>query len=110
MWQLRWRTPMSDLQKIRVIFVEDDSDMRLGSTQALTLAGLEVDDFANVEEARSRIGVGVPAVVVCDVKLPGMAGTDWLSEIRTIDPDLPVILVTGHGDIAMAVRAMRQGA
>ena len=48
--------------------------------------------------------------MLCDVKLPGMAGTDWLDEIRTIDPDLPVILVTGHGDIAMAVRAMRQGA
>jgi two-component system C4-dicarboxylate transport response regulator DctD len=101
---------MSDLQKIRVIFVEDDSDMRLGSTQALTLAGLEVDAFANVEEARPRVSVGVPAVVVCDVKLPGMAGTDWLGEIHAIDPDLPVILVTGHGDIAMAVRAMRQGA
>src|SRR5688500_105670 len=102
--------PMADMQKIRVIFVEDDSDMRLGSTQALTLAGLDVDGFASVEEARPRITVGVPAVVVCDVKLPGMAGTEWLGEIRAIDPDLPVILVTGHGDIAMAVRAMRQGA
>jgi len=101
---------MSDVQRIRVIFVEDDSDMRLGSTQALTLAGLDVDGFASVEEARSRIRVGVPAVVVCDVKLPGMAGTEWLNEIRAVDPDLPVILVTGHGDIAMAVRAMRQGA
>jgi len=48
--------------------------------------------------------------VLCDVKLPGMPGTQWLNEIRTIDPDLPVILVTGHGDIAMAVQAMRQGA
>jgi two-component system, NtrC family, C4-dicarboxylate transport response regulator DctD len=101
---------MSDLQKIRVIFVEDDSDMRLGCTQALSLAGFDVDEFASVEEARARISVGVPAVVVCDVRLPGMAGTEWLSEIHTIDPDLPVILVTGHGDIAMAVRAMRQGA
>jgi two-component system C4-dicarboxylate transport response regulator DctD len=102
--------PTSDQHEIRVIFVEDDSDMRLGSTQALTLAGLEVDAFASVEEARSRVSVGVPAVVVCDVKLPGMAGTDWLGEIHAIDPNLPVILVTGHGDIAMAVRAMRQGA
>jgi two-component system C4-dicarboxylate transport response regulator DctD len=101
---------MNDVQRIRVIFVEDDSDMRLGSTQALTLAGLDVDGFGSVEAARSRIRVGVPAVVVCDVKLPGMSGTEWLGEIRAIDPDLPVILVTGHGDIAMAVRAMRQGA
>jgi two-component system, NtrC family, C4-dicarboxylate transport response regulator DctD len=101
---------MSEPQAIRVIFVEDDSDVRMGSTQALQLAGLEVDGFGSAEEARSRIHVGVPAVVLCDVKLPGMAGTEWLNEIRAIDADLPVILVTGHGDIAMAVRAMRQGA
>src|SRR5471030_1986651 len=101
---------MSDQQAIRVIFVEDEPDVRMGSTQALELAGFEVDGFASVEEARSQIKAGVPAVVLCDVKLPGMPGTQWLNEIRTIDPDLPVILVTGHGDIAMAVKAMRQGA
>ncbi|MEO8122130.1 MAG: sigma-54 dependent transcriptional regulator, partial [Rhodoferax sp.] len=101
---------MSDAQPIRVIFVEDDADVRLGSTQALELAGLVVDSFASVEEARARIRAGVPAVVLSDVKLPGMSGTDWLNEIRAIDADLPVILVTGHGDIAMAVQAMRQGA
>jgi two-component system C4-dicarboxylate transport response regulator DctD len=101
---------MNETKPIRVIFVEDDSDVRLGSTQALQLAGLAVDGFATAEEARARIHVGVPAVVLCDVKLPGMTGTEWLDEIRIIDPDLPVILVTGHGDIAMAVRAMRQGA
>ncbi|MFK4446645.1 two-component system C4-dicarboxylate transport response regulator DctD [Caballeronia udeis] len=101
---------MSDQQAIRVIFVEDEPDVRMGSTQALELAGLEVDGFASVEEARSHVRAGVPAVVLCDVKLPGMPGTQWLNEIRTIDPNLPVILVTGHGDIAMAVQAMRQGA
>ncbi|OUL99592.1 sigma-54-dependent transcriptional regulator [Variovorax sp. JS1663] len=101
---------MSDKTAIRVIFVEDDADVRLGSTQALELAGLTVDGFASVEEARSRIRFGAPVVVLCDVKLPGMAGTDWLGEIRAVDAELPVILVTGHGDIAMAVHAMRQGA
>jgi two-component system, NtrC family, C4-dicarboxylate transport response regulator DctD len=101
---------MSDAKQIRVIFVDDDSDMRLGSTQALELAGLKVDGFASAEEARASVHAGVPAVVVCDVRLPGMAGTDWLNEIRAIDAELPVILITGHGDIAMAVRAMRQGA
>ncbi|ROZ75319.1 sigma-54 dependent transcriptional regulator [Ramlibacter sp. WS9] len=101
---------MSDAKQIRVIFVDDDSDMRLGSTQALELAGLKVDGFASAEEARASVHAGVPAVVVCDVRLPGMAGTDWLNEVRAIDAELPVILITGHGDIAMAVRAMRQGA
>ena len=101
---------MSDRQTIRVIFVEDEPDVRMGSQQALELAGFEVDAFASVEEARPHVRSGVPAVVLCDVKLPGMDGTQWLDEIRAIDADLPVILVSGHGDIAMAVQAMRQGA
>jgi two-component system C4-dicarboxylate transport response regulator DctD len=101
---------MSEEQAIRVIFVEDDADVRLGSTQALELAGLAVDSFASVEEARASIRAGAPAVVLSDVRLPGMSGTDWQKEIHTIDANLPVILVTGHGDIAMAVQAMRQGA
>jgi two-component system, NtrC family, C4-dicarboxylate transport response regulator DctD len=101
---------MNEPQTIRTILVEDDADMRLGSMQALQLAGMEVEGFAAVEEARSKIEPGVPAVVVCDVKLPGMQGTDWLDELHAVDADLPVILVTGHGDIAMAVGAMRRGA
>ena len=101
---------MRDKQTIRVIFVEDEPDVRMGSRQALELAGFEVDAFASVEEARPHVRTGVPAVVLCDVKLPGMDGTQWLDEIRAIDADLPVILVSGHGDIAMAVQAMRQGA
>lgn len=101
---------MSDVQTVRVIFVEDEAEVRWASTQALELAGLQVDGYASVEEARANILPGAPVVVLCDVKLPGMPGTAWLDEIRAIDADLPVILVTGHGDIAMAVKAMRQGA
>ena len=101
---------MSDKQAVRILFVEDEPDVRMGSQQALELAGFEVDAFASVEEARPHVRSGVPALVLCDVKLPGMDGTQWLDEIRAIDADLPVILVSGHGDIAMAVQAMRQGA
>ena len=95
---------------IRVIYVEDDEDVRAGSAQALELAGLAVDAHGSVEAARARIRAGVPAVVLSDVQLPGSSGTEWLDEIRAIDAELPVILVTGHGDIAMAVQAMRRGA
>jgi two-component system C4-dicarboxylate transport response regulator DctD len=100
---------MTDAQTIRVIFVEDDADVRWGSAQALALAGLSVDSFSSVEEARTFLRFGVPAIVLCDVKLPGMSGLDWQKEIIAMDADLPVILVTGHGDIAMAVKAMRHG-
>ncbi|MGO4813243.1 sigma-54-dependent transcriptional regulator [Cupriavidus sp. 2MCAB6] len=101
---------MTDTHPIRVIFVEDEEDVLIGSSQALELAGFEVDGFASVEQARSSISLGAPAVVVCDVKLPGISGVAWLSELLGLDSDLPVILMTGHGDISMAVQAMRVGA
>jgi two-component system, NtrC family, C4-dicarboxylate transport response regulator DctD len=101
---------MSEAHPIRVLFVEDDEDVRLGSTQALELAGFVVEGFASVEKARPSVSAGMPAIVLCDVKLPGTSGTAWLGELLAIDPEFPVILVTGHGDIAMAVQAMRDGA
>ena len=60
--------------------------------------------------ARAAIAFGVPAIVVWDVRLPGVSGTEWLTEVGKIDPEIPVVLVTGHGRIAMAVQAMREGA
>jgi two-component system C4-dicarboxylate transport response regulator DctD len=101
---------MREDEQIRVLYVEDDEDMRAGSAQALELAGIAVDAFSRVEDVRPRIAAGMPAVVLCDVKLPGTSGTEWLSEVRAIDANLPIILVTGHGDIPMAVKAMRDGA
>ena len=94
---------------IRVIFVEDDEDVRIGCRQALELAGFEVEAFASVEAARPRVHAGQPLVVLCDVRLPGTSGLDWQRELQALDAELPVILITGHGDIAMAVQAMQEG-
>jgi two-component system C4-dicarboxylate transport response regulator DctD len=101
---------VSEAPAIRVLLVEDDEDVRISTTQVLTLAGFEVESFASAERARPHIGFGVPAVVISDVRLPGLSGTEWLPELRNVDAELPVILVTGHGHIAMAVQAMREGA
>ena len=95
---------------IEAIYVEDDNDVRAGGVQALKLAGFEVRAFASAEAARSAVHPDVRAIVVCDVKLGGISGLGWAAEIRGIDSELPVILITGHGDIAMAVQAMRDGA
>jgi two-component system C4-dicarboxylate transport response regulator DctD len=95
---------------IRILLVEDDDDVRMSTAQALQLAGFDVEVFASAERARSQISFAAPVVVVCDVRLPGLSGADWLPDIRRIDAELPVILVTGHGHIAMAVKAMREGA
>ena len=102
---------MSDtFHPIRVILVEDDEDVRLGAAQALDLAGFAVTPFGSVEAARAAVQPGGAAIVVTDVQLPGQSGTGWLTELHKLDAQLPVILVTGHGDIAMAVQAMRDGA
>ena len=95
---------------VRILLVDDDEDVRQSTAQALRLAGFEVQAFASVEAAHGQISPGAPVVVVSDVKLPGTSGTDWQRQIRAIDPELPVILVTGHGHIPMAVAAMREGA
>lgn len=93
-----------------ILFVEDDPAVRLGATQALQLAGLQVRAFGSAELVLPHIVPGFPGILVTDVKLPGMDGLQLLEKALQVDPGLPVILVTGHGDISMAVQAMRLGA
>ena len=97
-------------EAIKVLLVEDDDAVRIGSEQALQLAGFAVESFETAENVVSRIKPSMPAIVVSDVKLPGMDGLGLLRIVVALEKDLPVILVTGHGDITMAVQAMREGA
>ena len=92
--------------ELEVLFVEDDPAVRLGSTQALQLAGLRVTGLGSAEQVLPRVVPGFAGVLVTDVRLPGMDGLALLSRALQIDPTLPVILVTGHGDITMAVQGL----
>ena len=93
-----------------VVFVDDDEEVRRANAQSLELAGFEVQAFACAEAAQAALGPQFPGVVVTDVRLPGANGLELLRRLMELDPDLPVILITGHGDIPMAVEAMREGA
>jgi DNA-binding NtrC family response regulator len=93
-----------------VLYVEDDPAVRRGSTQALQIAGFEVRAFGSAEQMAAQLVPGLPGVLLTDVKLPGISGLELLARAQQIDRDLPVILATGHGDISMAVEAMRKGA
>lgn len=95
---------------LSVLFVEDDPAVQLGGKQALQLAGLNVEALDTAEQALKRLCAGYPGVLVTDVKMAGMDGLELLRRTMEIDPSMPVILVTGHGDISMAVQAMRLGA
>lgn len=94
----------------RILLVEDDDSVRLGVEQALELADLPVRGFAAAEPALDALRRDGADVLITDVRLPGMDGLALLKAALAVDPGLPVILMTGHGDIAMAVGAMRDGA
>ena len=93
-----------------VALVEDDEALRDASLQALELEGAEVIPFADARAALAWLTPEYPGVVVSDVRMPGIDGIAFFARLRAIDQDLPVILTTGHGDIAMAVDAMKNGA
>ncbi len=92
------------------IVVEDDPEVRLGIAQALQIAGLEVIALESAEQALQHLQRGMRAVVVTDVRLPGMHGVALLEAVKRIDAALPVIVITGHGDVQTAVESMRAGA
>ncbi len=93
-----------------VLYVEDDELVRRAGVQSLQLAGFETMGFAAAETALPLIGPDFTGVVVSDIRLPGASGLDLLAQCHERAPGVPVILVTGHGDISMAVQAMRDGA
>ena len=95
---------------LTVLIVEDDPDVRLGCEQALQLEGLATESVDSAEAAKKRIGKDFRGVVVSDIRLPRMDGMTFLRDILALDPELPVVLITGHGDISMAVQAMKDGA
>ena len=96
--------------KLQVLIVEDDPDVRLGCTQALELEDIPVMAVDNAELACRRIARDFAGVIVSDIRLPGMDGMALLAEVRAVDADLPVVLITGHGDVSLAVQAMKNGA
>jgi len=93
-----------------VLFIDDEMPVRVAVGQWLELAGLRVELFAEAEAALPRLSPDFPGIVVSDVRMPRLGGLDVLGHAMAVDRDLPVVLVTGHGDVAMAVEAMRQGA
>ncbi len=93
-----------------ILLVDDDADLRASTEQALDLAGLAVTGLSDAHAALDRITGGFAGVVITDIRMPDMDGLSLMSRIHEIDSEIPVILITGHGDVPLAVRAMRDGA
>ena len=97
-------------EALKVLIIEDDPDVALGCEQALQLEGIATECAGSAEQARRRLGRDFRGVVVSDIRLPKMDGMAFLRETLAVDPELPVVLITGHGDVTMAVQAMKDGA
>ncbi len=93
-----------------VLFVDDEAPLRHAAAQALMLADLRAVALETGAEALARIDRDFPGVLVTDIRMPGMDGLTLMAEALKADPELPVILVTGHGDVDLAVQSMKGGA
>ena len=95
---------------MKIMIVDDEMDMRQSVSQWLALSGYDTETYASAEEALSHLSLDYAGIVVTDIRMPIMDGMTFLKKITAMDSTLPVILVTGHGDVPLAVEAMRLGA
>lgn len=93
-----------------IALVDDDDDLRAALAQTLDLAGYRVMPFAGAPAALAAIDRDFAGVVVTDVRMPQIGGIELFRHLRECDPDLPVLLMTGHADVPMAVDALKAGA
>jgi two-component system C4-dicarboxylate transport response regulator DctD len=101
---------MTDMPSHRTLIVEDDAAVAGSIEQWLGLCGFTVRSARSAAEARRQIDGFDPDVVLTDVKMPGESGLDLLRSLTADRPNLPVVLLTGHGDVPMAVAALQAGA
>lgn len=102
MMQIRYETD--------VVLLDDDIHLRTALCQTFDLAGLRVQAYGNAQGVLEALPAQWPGVLVTDIRMPGMSGLELLEQLHQFDGQLPVLLITGHGDVPLAVQAMRIGA
>lgn len=94
----------------QVLFIDDEAELCAAAEEWLGVCGFSVTSFTSPADAIAKVDPSGLDCVVTDVRMPGMTGIAVLEHFRAIAPDLPVVLLTGHGDVPLAVEAMRSGA
>jgi len=97
-------------QSLIVYVVDDDASVREALQSLFRSVGLQVETFGSAAEFLQSKLPNVPGCLVLDVRLPGLSGLDFHAELAKADINIPIIFITGHGDIPMSVRAMKAGA
>lgn len=96
--------------KAIVFVVDDDLSVREGLGSLIRSAGLRVETFASAQEFLARPPADMPSCLVLDVRLPGLSGLDLQKRMAEVNIEIPIIFITGHGDVPTSVRAMKAGA
>jgi FixJ family two-component response regulator len=93
-----------------VYVIDDDRLVREGLQGLIKSVGLRVEAFASAQDFLTAQRSDAPACLVLDVRMPGLSGLELQHKLNDVDIQIPIIFITGHGDIPMSVRAMKQGA
>lgn len=101
---------MSPAQRQTVFIVDDDEDVRDALSMLMRAAGLHAETFASAREFMQRLNPRDFGCLILDIRMPGMTGLELQSELHKRRIRLPIIFLTGHGDVPLAVRAMKAGA
>jgi FixJ family two-component response regulator len=93
-----------------IAIVDDDPSVREGLSSLLRSAGLRVETFASAQEFLARPGSEAPSCLVLDLQLPGLSGLDLQKRMAEVELEIPIVFLTGHGNIPASVQAMKAGA
>src|SRR5258708_24702515 len=94
----------------KILIVDDEAGLRFGVRDYLELQGYEIDEAESCQSAQQRFRASRPDVVVADYMLPDGTALDLLPRLKEIDPEIPLLVLTAHGSIDLAVRAIKEGA
>ena len=100
----------SSLAKATVFVVDDDQAMRNSLKWLIESVGVAVESFSSADEFLAQYQPGRTGCLVLDVRMPGMSGLELLEHLAQKNVHIPAVIITGHGDVPMAVRAMKSGA
>jgi len=102
--------PQSRQSKATIAIVDDDPSVREGLSSLIRSAGLQVETFASAQEFLARPGAEAPSCLVLDLQLPGLSGLDLQRRMAEVGLEIPIVFLTGHGNIPASVQAMKAGA
>src|SRR5690606_24719638 len=95
---------------IQILIIDDEKAIRKTLTDILNFEGYKIDEAADGEEGLTKFSSNNYALVLCDIKMPKMDGIEFLEKAKQINPDIPIIMISGHGNIDTAVEAVKKGA